>query len=121
MEIAICYVAVLNRAVYEWTAHAPLALKAGVSRQALEAVLRGDIKDDSVLDEEQRDVLEFTAQSTVDITVDEQVMERLKSRYSDQQVMELTITVGAYNMVSRFLVALDVTESNEKEMVMPPA
>ena len=46
-------------------------------------------------------------------------MEKLKGRYTDQQVMELTITVGAYNMVSRFLVALDVTESNGKELKMP--
>ena len=119
MEIAVCYVAVLNGAVYEWTAHAPLALKAGVKREALEAVLNNDVKDTSVLTEEEIEVLEFTYQSTKNIKVDEGLMEKLKTRYTDQQVMELTITVGAYNMVSRFLVALDVTESNEKEMNMP--
>ena len=119
MEIAICYVAVLNHAVYEWTAHAPLGLKAGVKREALESVLKGDIKDTAVLSEEEIDVLEFTRQSTKEIKVGDDVMEKLKARYTDQQVMELTITVGAYNMVSRFLVALDVTESNGKEMKMP--
>ena len=119
MEIAVCYVAVLNGAVYEWTAHAPLALKAGVKREALQAVLNDDVKDASVLTEEEIEVLEFTYQSTKNINVEEALMEKLKARYTDQQVMELTITVGAYNMVSRFLVALDVTESNEKEMTMP--
>lgn len=119
MEIAVCYVAVLNKATYEWTAHAPLALKAGVTREALEAVLKGDVKNANVLTEEEIDVLEFTYQSTKNVEVDEQVMNRLKARYTDQQVMELTITVAAYNMVSRFLVALDVTESNGKEMKMP--
>jgi alkylhydroperoxidase family enzyme len=119
MELAVCYVAVLNKATYEWTAHAPLALKAGVKREALEVVLKGDIKNTSILSEEQIDVLEFTQQSTKDIEIGDDLMERLKSRYTDQQVMELTITVGAYNMVSRFLVALDVTESNGKEMKMP--
>ena len=119
MEIAVCYVAVLNNATYEWTAHAPLALKAGVKREALEAVLKGDVKNSSVLTEEEIDVLEFTYQSTKNIEVGDELMEKLKSRYTDQQVVELTITVGAYNMVSRFLVALDVTESNGKELKMP--
>ena len=119
MELAVCYVAVLNQATYEWTAHAPLALKAGVKREALQAVLRGDVKDSSVLTEAEIDVLEFTHQSTTNITVEDSLMERLKGRYTDQQVMELTITVASYNMVSRFLVALDVTESNGKELVMP--
>jgi alkylhydroperoxidase family enzyme len=119
MEIAVCYVAVLNGAVYEWTAHAPLALKAGVSRDALEAVLKEDVKNGGALSEEERDVLEFTRQSTREIVVQEEVMRKLKGRYTDRQVMELTITVGAYNMVSRFLVGLDVTESNGKSMKMP--
>ena len=69
--------------------------------------------------DEERDVLEFTEQSTKQVKVDDAVFERIKSRFSDQQVMELTITVGGYNMVSRFLVALDVTESNDKKMEMP--
>jgi alkylhydroperoxidase family enzyme len=119
MEIAVCYVAVLNNATYEWTAHAPLALKAGVRPEALEAVLKGDVKNSSVLTEAEIDVLEFTYQSTKNITIDDNLMEKLKARYTDQQVMELTITVGSYNMVSRFLVALDVTESNGKELKMP--
>lgn len=119
MELAVCYVAVLNNATYEWTAHAPLALKAGVKREALEAVLKGDVKNPDVLTEAEIDVLEFTKQSTKEIKVEDALMEKLKKRYSDQQVMELTITVGSYNMVSRFLVALDVTESNGKELKMP--
>lgn len=121
MELAVCYVAVLNKAVYEWTAHAPLALKAGVSRAALEAVLKGNITDESRLSAVQCQVLDFTLQSTKEIEVDESLIQRLKGEFefSDQQVVELTMTVAGYNMVSRFLVALDVTESNGKEMVMP--
>lgn len=118
-ELAICYIAVLNDAVYEWTAHAPLALKAGASRAALEAVLRNDAKNAAVLSEAERDVLEFTRQSTKEVKVDDEVFGRIKERFSEQEIMELTITVAGYNMVSRFLVALNVTESNGKEMEMP--
>ncbi|KXT07721.1 hypothetical protein AC579_7857 [Pseudocercospora musae] len=118
-ELAICYIAVLNTAVYEWKAHAPIALKAGASRKALQAVLDKDVKNEEVLSVEEREVLEYTYQSTKEVRVREEVMEKLKMRWNHQQVMELTITVAGYNMVSRFLVALDVTESNGEEMVMP--
>ncbi|KAK4500036.1 hypothetical protein PRZ48_008222 [Zasmidium cellare] len=120
-ELAICYIAVLNDATYEWTAHAPLAVKAGASRDALEAVLNGDVKNEKVLSEAERAVLEFTRQSTKNVKVDDETFEKIKTRFSDQEVMELTITVAGYNMVSRFLVALDVTESNGKKMEMPAA
>ena len=118
-ELAICAVAVLNGATYEWTAHAPIAMKAGASRQALEAVLANEFGDEGRLSEEERLVLEFTRQSTKEIKVSDEVFGKLRERFTDQQVMELTITVGGYNMVSRFLVGLDVTESNGKAMEMP--
>lgn len=132
-ELAICYIAVLNGAVYEWTAHSKIYLKAdGGRREVLEALL--ELKGRSVdgnssskgddggflLSEDEKDVLRFTEQSTKHVNVDEELVERLKGKFTDQQVMELMITVAGYNMVSRFLVGLDVTESNGKEMVLPP-
>ncbi|KAL9528442.1 hypothetical protein SMMN14_07437 [Sphaerulina musiva] len=136
-ELAICYIAVLNGAVYEWTAHSKIYLKAdGGRREVLKALLElkgrsvdgnsssssGD--DDgglgAVLSEDEKDVLRFTEQSTKHVNVEEELVERLKGKFTHQQVMELMITVAGYNMVSRFLVGLDVTESNGKEMVMPP-
>nr|POE63634.1 hypothetical protein CFP56_04537 [Quercus suber] len=120
-ELAICYIAVLNTATYEWTAHAPIALKAGVTREALEAVLQGNVDDGSFLSEDERLVLDFTRQSTREIKVSDATFEKIKVRWSHQQVMELTVTVAGYNMVSRFLVALNVTESNGKPLLMPTA
>ena len=120
-EIAICYVAVLNGASYEWKAHAPIALDAGLKRNALEVILKGEAGnwDLDILNEEQIDVLEFTRQSTRDIKVDTELIERLKRSLSERQVVELAMTVASYNMVSRFLVGLDITESNGTVMVMP--
>lgn len=126
----------LNGAVYEWTAHSKIYLAAdGGRREVLEALLelKGRSVDGNsissgdndgglgaVLSEDEKDVLRFTEQSTKHVNVDEELVERLKGKFTDQQVMELMITVAGYNMVSRFLVGLDVTESNGKEMVMPP-
>lgn len=137
-ELAICYIAVLNGAVYEWTAHSKIYLAAdGGRREVLKALLElkgrsvdGNSSSSSsggddgglgaVLSEDEKDVLRFTEQSTKHVNVDEELVERLKGKFTHQQVMELMITVAGYNMVSRFLVGLDVTESNGKEMVMPP-
>lgn len=123
----------LNGAVYEWTAHSKIYLAAdGGRREVLKALLElkgnsvnGNSSDDNagsgaVLSEDEKDVLRFTEQSTKHVNVDEELVERLKGKFTDQQVMELMITVAGYNMVSRFLVGLDVTESNGKEMVLPP-
>ncbi|WPH01563.1 Hypothetical protein R9X50_00441000 [Acrodontium crateriforme] len=118
-ELAICYIAVLNSATYEWTAHAPLALKAGATREALQAVKESRIQDKEALTDDERLVLQFTEQSTKHVKVDDALFERVKARFNDREVMELTITVAGYNMVSRFLVALDVTESNGKAIEMP--
>lgn len=132
MELSICYIAVLTNAVYEWKAHSVLALKGGVSREQLAKLLetsqsqRGkDGKGRKVWEwegfgEVERAVLVFTEQSTLDVAVEERVFaEARRVLGSDQKVVELQITVGAYNMVSRFLVGLDVTESNGGVMVVP--
>ncbi|KAG1361588.1 hypothetical protein G6F61_014288 [Rhizopus arrhizus] len=54
------------------------------------------------------EVLALTDAMTRDIEVPDAVFAPLRARYDDTQLVELTATVGAYNMVSRCLVALRV-------------
>ena len=49
---------------------------------------------------------------TLDVQVPDNVFAGLKDQFSEQEVVEITATVAAYNCVSRFLVALDVGERN---------
>lgn len=56
---------------------------------------------------------------TLNVEVADEAMERLKSSFADQEVVEVTATVAAYNCVSRFLVALDVGERNGKGGAWP--
>lgn len=134
LELAVCRVAVLNGAVYEWNAHAPLALKAGVTTTQLEEVKTIPIStftpegkfinntkkpDGSSLTDFQWDTLRFTDAMTKNVKVDDPIFEAIKSQFSEREVVELTICIGAYNMVSRFLVALDVGENNDKSMKDP--
>ncbi|KAI6782073.1 carboxymuconolactone decarboxylase [Emericellopsis cladophorae] len=116
-ELAISRVAVCNRAWYEWKHHAPLAVAAGVSQQGMEIVkveerLEGDVKEGSDLSEKQWAVLVYADEMTRDVHVKDATFERLKGLFTDQEITEITATIACYNMVSRFLVALDVGERN---------
>ncbi|KAJ5678848.1 hypothetical protein N7462_007092 [Penicillium macrosclerotiorum] len=116
-ELAICRVAVVNGALFEWEQHAPLLKAGGLSEEALAAVgdaqidLSGEVAG-KVLERDQRAVLRYTDAMTKTVTVPDEVFQELKSCFSDQEVVEITATVAAYNCVSRFLVALDVGEKN---------
>ncbi|CAG8938326.1 unnamed protein product [Penicillium salamii] len=125
MELAVCRVAVLNNAIYEWNAHAPLALKGGIKPEQLHAArilpstAEGDVADleKSALTPQQRAVLRYTDQMTRTITVQDDVFAELKTvGYDDREIVELTTGIAGYNCVSRFLVALDVGENNDREM-----
>jgi len=45
---------------------------------------------------------------TRDIDVPAEIIDQLRTRFDAQRTVELVATVAAYNMVSRFLVALGV-------------
>ena len=45
---------------------------------------------------------------TRDIDVPEALMDRIKARFDARAVVEIVATVAAYNMVSRFLEALQI-------------
>jgi len=114
-EIAICRVAVINKAWYEWMHHSPLAKAGGVSEEGMKVLGETDVsafKGKGGLTEKQWAVVEYTDAMTRDVAVGNDVFAELKRHFSDQEVVEVTATVAAYNCVSRFLVALDVGERN---------
>lgn len=116
-ELAICRVAVVNGALFEWEQHAPLLSEGGLSEEALKIVgdAGADFEEGScggVLNSEQRAVLRYTDAMTKNVSVPDGVFEELKGCFGEKEVVEITATVAAYNCVSRFLVALDVGEKN---------
>ena len=96
----------VNRAPYEFDAHVPHAQKAGVSDAKIAAVRETVIG--SVFSESEALVLELADTMTRNIDVPEALMDRLKARLDARGVVETVATVAAYNMVSRFLVALHI-------------
>lgn len=110
-ELAISRVAVCNRAWYEWMHHAPLAVKAGVSEKAMEVVKiekpLGEVPKSELLNDQQWAVLVYTDEMTRNVQVADETFNKLKSLFTDREVVEITGTIATYNCVSRFLVALD--------------
>ena len=108
-ELVILRVALLNRAPYEFEAHVPHARAAGLPDGVIES-LRAYAAPDAVqgLEAGERDVLALTDAMTRDIEVPDAVFEPLRAHFDEQGLVELAATVAAYNMVSRFLVALRI-------------
>lgn len=105
-ELIILRVAVLNRARFEFEAHIPHALRAGISQQKIDATKEPVLA--PVFNELERIVLTMTDHMTLDVEVPESVMSGITQWFPPTEVVELVATVAAYNMVSRFLVALNV-------------
>jgi alkylhydroperoxidase family enzyme len=60
-------------------------------------------------------VLKYADAMTKHVSVPEAVFDAVKSQgFNEQEIVEITTTTAAYNMVSRFLVALNVGEQNDK-------
>jgi 4-carboxymuconolactone decarboxylase len=105
-EMAILRVAVLTGVQIEIDAHTPLALKEGVTQDKVDALHEARIGE--CFDPLERAVLELADQMTRDIRVDNAVFERLRPHFDDKAMVELVATVAAYNMVTRFLEALEI-------------
>ena len=110
-ELAMCGVAVLNGAEYEFFHHAPPFRAAGGTEaqvDALRLIGQADFPVEIFSGVEQ-DAVALTFQMTRNIKVDPDLMRRLQSTLGSTDTVELVSVIAAYNMVSRFLIALDVT------------
>lgn len=106
-EMIILRVAVLNEAAFEFDAHVPHALQAGFPQRKIDA-LRAPVPEGGFTEDE-RLLLALTDRMTRDVKVPSELMDRLNARFDARAVVELVATVAAYNMVSRFLVALNIS------------
>jgi len=104
-ELVIMRVAVLNAAEYEFQAHLPFARKEGATEAQVAALRTGDT---ALFDERERAALAYADAMTRAIRVPDDVFAVVRRHFDDREIVELTATVGAYNLVSRFLEALQI-------------
>lgn len=105
-EAAILIIAVINGADYEYRHHVPFAREAGLTTAQLEELPRW--RESSLFDPSQRAVLDYAECMTRDVHVPEAVFEAVARHFDPRQTVELTATIAGYNLVSRFLEALEV-------------
>jgi len=110
-ELAMCTVAVVNKADYEYNAHLPLFVAAGGSSEQGKAILNLEsaIKNTSLFNDTEIAVLRLTLEMTRDVKVTPETFELAKNAMGgNQELVDLVGTIATYNLVSRFLVAFEL-------------
>lgn len=110
-EIAIIRVGVLSRAPYEVAQHEKIGRDIGMSDVLLAAIHEGP--DARVFDDVQRLVMRFTDDVVKNVRAGDATYRPLAARLSLQEMQELTVTIGFYMLVSRFLETFDVSLDGE--------
>ncbi len=104
-ELVIMQIAVVNKAEYEFDQHVPFALKEGISHDQLDALRAGRFDTFTALEQS---VLAYADSMTRDVHVPDDVFAAVKPHFNERELVELTATIAGYNLVSRFLEALQI-------------
>jgi alkylhydroperoxidase family enzyme len=110
-ELAICAVGALNGAEYEIQQHAGPFREAGGTDQQFEALRDCDraARDATLFSRAEQAVLDLTMAMTRHVQVSPELMAATRATLrNDQELVELVGVIAAYNMVSRFLIALGI-------------
>lgn len=100
-ELAIVRVGVLSDATYEVYQHDRISKQLGMSDEMIAAIRDG--ADSPVFDDAQREVLRYTDDLVANVRASDETFQPLVERLSLQELQELTITIGFYMLVSRYL------------------
>ncbi|HWO42269.1 MAG TPA: carboxymuconolactone decarboxylase family protein [Candidatus Eisenbacteria bacterium] len=105
-ELAIMRVAIVNEVPYVLRAHEAIALREGLTREQLDALAQWE--GSNVFSRKERALLAYADQVTRRVEVPDEVFAELKIHFTERQILELTMLIGAYNMLTRILQALRV-------------
>lgn len=105
-ELAICCTGSFWKANYEWYAHAPLAIKAGVDPAAIEAIRTGGTPTFTKSDEQV--IYDFATELVRTRRVSPATFERAKKELSETGVIDLVGIIGYYSLVSVTLNAFEL-------------
>ena len=113
-EMAILMTAQAWGSQYEWYAHAPLAIKAGLDPAVVAAIGAGR-KPDNMKDDEAI-VWEFSTQLRRDHGVDDAIYARALEKFGEQGIMDLVAVNGYYDVVSMTLNVARVAAPSGEEI-----
>ena len=105
-EIAIVRVGVLSKAGYEVYQHEAISRRLGMSEDLIKGIHEGPAA--AVFDTLQRLVMAYTDDVVANVRASDATFDPVREHLGDKALQELTITIGYYMMVSRFLETFDV-------------
>lgn len=105
-EIAIVRVGVLSKAGYEVHQHERISRQIGMDDAKIAAIHEGP--EAAAFSDLEKMVMRFTDDVVANVRASDETFKPLQEKLSLQELQELTITVGYYMMVSRFLETFDV-------------
>jgi alkylhydroperoxidase family enzyme len=112
-EIAICTVARLTGANYEFAHHWPEYVKAGGPDANRSRIMDVDsAATDTAFTTDERLAIRYATVMTRDVKVPDSLFREVAARFGKTELVELTAAIATYNMVARFLVALQVQEED---------
>jgi len=117
-EFAILIQARLSTAQYEWWAHYPLALKAGL-RAAIADALR-DGKRPAKMTANEEAVYQFCMEMSLNHVVSDATFDRVHGLLGEQQTVDLIVLSGTYVMVSMLLNTSEVGVPNNGTPPLKP-
>jgi 4-carboxymuconolactone decarboxylase len=113
-EMAILMTAQHWGSTYEWFAHAPLAIKAGLDPDIVAALGAGNkpakMKDDEAI------IWEFTTQLRRDHHVDDAIYAKAVDKFGENGVMDLVAVNGYYDVVSMTLNVAHVSPPKDAQL-----
>jgi 4-carboxymuconolactone decarboxylase len=117
-EFAILIIGRQWRSQVEWFAHAPLAIKAGLSPEIV-AELKSN-KRPSNMPPEEAAVYDFVTELTTSHAVSDDTFARVKRLLGEQQVVDLTAVAGTYVTVAMILAMAEESVPAGKELPFKP-
>ena len=105
-ELLIMRVAILTSASFEWQAHWPAALAAGVSKEQLQSL--GAWSRSDLFSPSEKAALRCTDEMLETGGASAAAMEDLRAHYPDSECIELILTAAFYSCVSHTLLSLGI-------------
>jgi 4-carboxymuconolactone decarboxylase len=100
-ELAICLTARYWGQNYEWHAHGPLAIKAGLDPEKAKAVAEG--RRPKNLDPDEEIVVDFSTELLHNKCVSDETYARALARFGEQGIIDLTAVNGYYSLIAMVL------------------
>ena len=96
----------LTNCEYEYTHHQALAKRIGVRPEQVDRLASWET--DPAFNDQERAVIRYATEVTQNVRVADSTFDALRTFLDPEQIVELTLNTGFYNMVVRFLLPMQV-------------